>query len=106
MLIAEESCHLQYQLAGDLTLRGRLAMAINRRHDALSQTAGLNEEIFDALILLAAGSWRPEAIADGFAKVQTLKTEMHAGRKARLKKLGFSLEQADELSALHTRNFM
>ena len=47
--------HLQYQLTADPSLRERLAMAVTRRHEALSHTAGLNEEVFDALILLAAG---------------------------------------------------
>lgn len=98
--------HLQYQLARDPALRGRLAQAVTLRHDALSQTAGLNEEVFDALVLLAAGSWQPEDIAAGFAKVQTLKLDMHAGRRARLQKLGFTENEAEELSALHTRNFM
>src|SRR5215470_15333634 len=98
--------HLQYQLATDPALRDRLAMAVTRRHEALSQTAGLNEEVFDALILLAAGSWRPEDIATGYARAQTLKDEMRAGRQGRLEKLGFSSAEAAELSALHTRNFM
>jgi len=98
--------HLQYQLATDPALRERLAAAVIRRHDALSQTAGLNEEVFDALILLAAGSWRAEDIAAGYARAQTLKDEMRAGREARLEKLGFSDAEAAELSALHTRNFM
>ena len=98
--------HLQYQIAHDPHLRERLAAAMARRHDALLQTAGLNEEVFDALILLAAGSWEPDAIAAGFAKTQALKAEMHAGRKSRLLKLGFPPAQANELSALHTRNFM
>jgi TusA-related sulfurtransferase len=98
--------HLQYQLATDPALRERLAMAVTRRHEALSQTAGLNEEVFDALILLAAGSWGAEDIAAGYARAQTLKDEMGAGRKARLERLGFSAAEAVELSALHTRNFM
>lgn len=98
--------HLQYHAARDPALRDRLANAVTRRHDALAQTAGLNEEVFDALVLLAAGSWQPHDIAAGFAKVQTLKAEMHAGRKGRLIKLGFTPSEADELSALHTRNFM
>jgi len=98
--------HLQYQLAADPELRERLATAVVRRHDALSQTAGLNEEVFDALILLAAGSWRAEDIAAGYARAQTLKDEMRAGREARMEKLGFSDVEAAELSALHTRNFM
>ncbi len=98
--------HLQYQISLDPSTLRRLAGAINRRHDALQQTAGLNEEVFDALVLLAAGSWAPEAIAAGFAKVQKLKESMNDGRRARLVKLGFSLEAAAALSSLHTRNFM
>ena len=98
--------HLQYQIATDPALRERLAMAVTRRHEALSHSAGLNEEVFDALILMAAGSWRVEDIAAGYARAQTLKDEMRAGRKARLEKLGFSDAEAAELSALHTRNFM
>jgi hypothetical protein len=98
--------HLQYHAARDAALRDRLAGAITRRHDALAETTGLNEEVFDALVLLAAGSWAPRAIAAGFEKVQALKAEMHAGRRARLVKLGFSAAEAEELSALHTRNFM
>jgi len=98
--------HLQYQMETDPALRERLAAAVIRRHEALSHTAGLNEEVFDALILLAAGSWRAEDVAAGYARAQTLKDEMRAGRKARLEKLGFSDAEAAELSALHTRNFM
>ncbi|HEX8923025.1 MAG TPA: hypothetical protein VF766_16235, partial [Pyrinomonadaceae bacterium] len=98
--------HLQYQLALDQTLRHRLAAAIEQRHHVLSQTAGLNEEVFDALILLAAGAWTPEALAEGFDKVQHLKEEMHAGRTSRLVRLGFTQQEAETLSALHTRNFM
>jgi hypothetical protein len=98
--------HLQYQISLDEKTRERLALAITRRHDTLAQTSGLNEEVFDALVLLAAGDWTPEAIADGFAKVQQLQSEMNAGRQARLLKLGFTEREASELSALHTRNFM
>ena len=98
--------HLQYTVAFDPVLRGRLASAAVRRHDALAQTAGLNEEVFDALVLLAAGGWEPEAIAEGFEKVQTLKREMAADRTNRLVKLGFDPGEANALSGLHTRNFM
>lgn len=98
--------HLQYVITQDPGVRVRLSAAINRRHDALAQTAGLNEEVFDSLILLAAGEWKPEAIALGFEKVQVLKQEMDSDRRGRLGKLGFSAEEATALSALHTRNFM
>lgn len=98
--------HLQYQISKDASTRGRLAAAVDRRHQALAQTAGLNQEVFDALILLAAGDWTPAAIARGFSSVQRLQEEMDADRRARLIKLGFPPDEAAALSALHTRNFM
>jgi hypothetical protein len=79
---------------------------MDRRHQALAHTAGLNEEVFDALILLAARDWSADAIAKGFSAVQRLKQEMDADRQARLVRLGFPVEEAADLSALHTRNFM
>jgi hypothetical protein len=72
----------------------------------LSNTGGLNEEVFDALVLLAAGEWTPRAIEAGFAKVQALKQDMAQGRQLRLNRLGFSESDAEQLSSLHTRNFM
>ena len=98
--------HLQYVIARDPTTRERLSAAINRRHDQLAQTAGLNEEVFDALVLLAAGEWKAKSIASGFEKVQSLKQEMDRDRRGRMIKLGFSPDEASALSTLHTRNFM
>lgn len=98
--------HLQYAISLDPGLRGRLASAAVQRHDALAQTAGLNEEVFDALILLAAGGWEPDAISSGFERVQNLKGEMAADRTSRLVKLGFEPGEAKTLSELHTQNFM
>lgn len=98
--------HLQRHVAIDPGLRGRLAMAVHSRHDALRHTAGLNEEVFDALLLLAAGSFAPEAIARGHAAVQELVADMDDGRRRRLRRLGFSDDEAAALSELHTRNFM
>ena len=98
--------HLQYAVALDPGWLARLASAAARRHDALARTAGLNEEVFDALVLLAAGGWEPDSIAEGFEKVQTLKREMAADRRNRLIKLGFDAEEAAAISDHHTRNFM
>jgi hypothetical protein len=70
------------------------------------QTVGLNQDVYDALVLLAAGGWTPGAIARGSAAVQTLQAEMDAGRQRRLVRLGFPPDEAAALSALHTRNFM
>ncbi|MGC1239075.1 MAG: hypothetical protein WA860_09840 [Acidimicrobiales bacterium] len=98
--------HLQEQLRVEPALRERLQASIVRRHDALAATAGLNEDVFDALVVLAAGSWTTKSIGEGYAKVQELEREMDEGRQRRLVRLGFSADVASELSALHTRNFM
>lgn len=98
--------HLEHQAALDPALRGRLRTAVERRHDALADTAGLNADVFDALVVLAAGEWTPEAIGRGYRAVQELHHAMDDGRRQRLARLGFPPDEAAELSALHTRNFM
>lgn len=98
--------HLLYRLDREPMLRERLAQAIEHRHEALSVTTGLNEEVFDALILIAAGALTPSAIARGYARVQRLTSDMADGRYARLVRLGFDRAHARELALLHTRNFM
>ena len=84
----------------------RLAAAVERRHDALADTAGLSEEVFDALVVLAAGSWGLQAIASGYERVVKLQSDMDHTRRQRLLKLGFAEQEAGTISALHTRNFM
>jgi hypothetical protein len=104
--VAFSLAHLERHAALDPHLRGRLASAVERRHSALLTTAGLNDEVFDALVLLAAGALEPRAIERGWASVQVLLAEMDDHRRARLARLGFTEGEATELSALHTRNFM
>lgn len=98
--------HLSRHVGEDPDLRERLAAAIERRHAALANTAGLNAEVFDALVLLAAGSWAPADLRRGHAAVVTLVQAMDDGRRNRLARLGFDAARAERLSALHTRNFM
>jgi hypothetical protein len=98
--------HLERHCRLDPRLRGRLAAAVERRHDQLRSTAGLNGEVFDALVLLAAGARTPDALARGWAATQELQRDMHDGRRGRLARLGFSPEETEVLAALHTRNFM
>jgi hypothetical protein len=98
--------HLARHVDEEPALRGRLAAAIERRHTALAHTAGLNAEVFDALILLAAGGWAPADLRRGHAAVVALQRTMDDGRRQRLARLGFDAERAAQLSALHTRNFM
>ena len=98
--------HLLYRLEREPTVRIRLAQAVEHRHEALAATAGLNEEVFDALILIAAGELTPSGVARGYALVQQLMSDMADGRYSRLVRLGFERAQARELASLHTRNFM
>ena len=98
--------HLREHLRAFPSLADALMNAVRRRHDSLRHTAGLNDEVFDALVLLAAGSWDCAAIGQGHDAVSALAQEMHSGRKRRLLKLGFGDADAEEMSALHTRNFM
>ncbi len=98
--------HLLWRLQQEPQFRTRLANAVQSRNDALANTAGLNEEVFDALILIAAGEFTPQAIAMGYVRVQQLIADMAEGRQVRLERLGFDKEAAHHLAALHTRNFM
>lgn len=98
--------HTTHVVRSDPRFLGRLRLAVERRHDALVDTAGLNAQVFDALVVLAAGSWRPAAIAEGWRRVQQLQQVMDEGRRRRLEAIGFPADEAAELSALHTRNFM
>jgi hypothetical protein len=98
--------HLGRHVEQEPALRDRLAAAIERRHGALASTAGLNAEVFDALVLLAAGEWSAPALRRGHAAVVALAQDMDSGRRQRLLRLGFAPDQAAALSALHTRNFM
>lgn len=98
--------HLRRHVEEDPSLRERLAAAIERRHTALVHTSGLNAEVFDALLLLAAGGWAPDRLRAGHLAVVELQRDMDDGRRQRLVRLGFAPDQAAALSALHTRNFM
>ena len=98
--------HLLWRLEREPEFRTRLANAVQTRNEALAATSGLNEEVFDALVILAAGEFIPGAIAQGYKKVQTLMLDMSEGRRTRLARLGFDTVTAEKLSALHTRNFM
>jgi hypothetical protein len=104
--VAFGMAHLEYRLSVQPDYLVRLQNAVEQRHEELAPTAGLNEDVFDALVLLAAGALTPSAVARGHAAVQELKLKMAAGRKARLLRLGFESAQAQRLADMHTRNFM
>ena len=98
--------HLKAQVQQEPELRSRLAESVRRRHEELKHTVGLNAEVFDALILLSAGSWEHDALRQGSERVGNLLRDMDEARQNQLKRLGFDNNEATELSAMHTRNFM
>lgn len=98
--------HTAHVARADPAFLARLRAAVERRHSVLADTAGLNREVFDALVLMAAGSWQPAAIQRGWQAVQDLQQAMDEGRRRRLAFIGFPDDEAAEISALHTRNFM
>jgi hypothetical protein len=104
--VAFALAHLEHTTRSDPQLRHRLARAVEQRYRALQGTAGLNEDVFDALVLLAAGDTTPDGVAKGWARAQSLQREMADARQARLARLGFSSGEAEALSSLHTRNLM
>jgi hypothetical protein len=113
LALRDEARHVAFGVAhtaqaarSDPGYLGALRQAVERRHAALADTAGLGTDVFDALVLLAAGSWEPAAIGRGWQAVQQLQRTMDEGRRRRLAYIGFPPDEAAELSALHTRNFM
>jgi hypothetical protein len=98
--------HLRRHTALDPGVLPKLATAVRNRHDALQNTAGLNAEVFDALLLVAAGGWEPADLRRGHQALMDLVKDMDERRQSRMTHLGFSQTEARELSSLHTRNFM
>jgi hypothetical protein len=98
--------HLLEKLQIHPEFKTQLKNSVKNRYESLVSTEGLNEEVFDSLIILAAKDLSPQNISFGFKEVQKLLFEMKEGRRMRLERLGFSTVEANELSSLHTRNFM
>ena len=98
--------HLRESAKHDPSLLGRFAQSVHRQTDALRHTAGLNQEVHDALVLVAAGSWELKDLRAGSRRVSQLLRDMDSARRRNLARVGFSEDQSVALSGLHTRNFM
>ena len=98
--------HVRHALAHDETLYGRLEAAVRRRAASLSSVGGAPELLQDGLTVLAAGSTDAKAIGRGHDAFRELLHTMHESRVKRLEHAGFTAEQAQTLSDLHTPNFM
>ena len=98
--------HVRHALACDSTLYGRLEAAVRRRAATLGGVGGIPAPLQDSLVILAAGGTEPHALLRGEAALRELLEVMHASRVRRLCSAGFSADQAERLSDLHTPNFM
>lgn len=98
--------HLRRHAQAEPGLLARLALAVQHRHAELAETAGLNERVFEGLVIIAAGGFSPAEIAAGHGHVMQLQADMDTARRTSLTRLGFAPDEAAALSALHTRNFM
>jgi hypothetical protein len=98
--------HTTHVVRQDPRFLHQLRSAVERRHASLRDTAGLNSQVLDSLVVIAAGSWSPGAIARGWRAVLALQAAMDEGRRRRLEYIGFPAGDAVAISALHTRNFM
>lgn len=98
--------HVRHALAHDPTLYARLEAAVRKRAVSLANVGGAPEPLQDGLTVLAARGTEPQAIARGHEAFRELLHTMHGSRVKRLQHAGFTSEQAQTLSDLHTPNFM
>jgi len=98
--------HARHYLAADPDRAGELRAAVERRASYLADASGRSPHVEEALVVLAAGGISPSRIGDGVRAVRELHEQMHRRRVTRLTQLGFAPTAAEEISALHTPNFM
>ena len=72
--------HTAHLAGSDPAYLGVLRQSVERRHAALlNRAAGLNSGVFDALVLLAAGSSKQAAISRGWQAVRGLQDQIDEG---------------------------
>jgi hypothetical protein len=98
--------HVRYGLVNDPALYRRLLNAVQRRAATLHAVAGVPAPVQDALTILAAGGTDPQSVARGHERFRELLETMHLNRIRRLEHAGFSPQQAETISQMHTPNFM
>lgn len=98
--------HLGFYLQRDAAHSQKLLRAVQDRADYMKSVSGVNPLVQDALVFLAGGGDSPEQIRRGMQRVYQLYKRMHKNRVQRLQAIGLSFDQAEEISVLHTPNFM
>jgi len=72
----------------------------------LSGVKGLNPLVEESLVILGAGGLSPQQLPAAMSARTQLYETMHENRVRRLVTIGFPDREAEELSQLHTPNFM
>jgi TusA-related sulfurtransferase len=98
--------HIRSVLRSEPSIKTVLHRAIVDRASLLSGMKGLNPLVDESLVILAAGSLAPERLHAGLTARAQLYRTMHENRIRRLLAVGFGDSEAEELSQLHTPNFM
>ena len=98
--------HIRSALRVDGSLKTKLQRAIAERASVLSGIKGLNPLVEESLVILAAGGLSPDRLPAGTKARAELYDTMHENRVRRLVAIGFGEREAEELSTLHTPNFM
>jgi hypothetical protein len=98
--------HLRYILGLEPERRSSLAAAVERRSHVLAAVTGLSPYVYDALVIYSGGGIAPFQIRHGASCVAELHRDMDRSRRERLQVLGFGAQDAEALSAYHTKNFM
>jgi hypothetical protein len=79
---------------------------VRKRAATLSGVGGVPAPVADSLVILAARGNDAANVHKGYEAYQELLHVMHENRVKRLLTAGFTPEQAQTLSDLHTPNFM
>ncbi|MGH2634636.1 MAG: ferritin-like domain-containing protein, partial [Actinomycetota bacterium] len=98
--------HARHFLGTHPERAAELRSAVERRAAYLADASGTSPHVEEALFVLAAGGVTPTRIRDGVRAVRELHDTMHRRRIGRLVQLGFAEPAAEEISQMHTPNFM
>ncbi|MGZ8566104.1 MAG: sulfurtransferase TusA family protein [Actinomycetota bacterium] len=98
--------HARHFIAADPERAEVLRGAVERRASFLAETSASSPHVEEALVVLAAGGLSPGGLPDAVRAVRELHETMHVRRVGRLRQLGFTPRVAEEISELHTPNFM
>jgi hypothetical protein len=98
--------HMRYVFEHKPEARVTMAAAVESRSQMLASISGLSPYVHEALVVYAGGGLSIAQVREGSRYVADLQREMDFTRRERLQSLGFEPEQAANMSAYHTKNFM